>query len=138
MFYNSIGSVKVDGLLKLPRFFRRTFAARKAALATEGCVEVRLFRRGRQFFALSIWESPVAMKGYAQTSVHRTFMEHQERKYPHHKTIMAEGLLWGFSHMTIEGDTAEVTMMSVPDDGSSDISVNYVYEFKRRSHLNNE
>ena len=75
MFYNSIGSVKVDGLLKLPRFFRRTFAARKAALATEGCVEVRLFRRGRQFFALSIWESPVAMKGYAQTSVHRTFME---------------------------------------------------------------
>ncbi len=73
-----------------------------------------------------------------QRPVHRTFMAHQEKKYPEHRTVMAEGLLWGFSHMTIGDDTAEVTMMSVPDDGSSDISVNYVYEFKRRSHLNNE
>ncbi len=73
-----------------------------------------------------------------QRPVHRTFMAHQEKKYPEHRTVMAEGLLWGFSHMTIGDDSAEVTMMSVPDDGSSDISVNYVYEFERRSHLNNE
>lgn len=73
-----------------------------------------------------------------QRPVHTSFMAHQEKKYPEHKTIMAEGLLWGFSHLVIEGDTATVTMLSVPDDGSSDISVNYVYEFKRRSHLNNE
>ena len=73
-----------------------------------------------------------------QRPIHPSFMAHQDRKYPEHKTIMAEGLLWGFAHMTIDNETAEVTMMSVPDDGSSDISVNYIYEFKRRSHLNNE
>jgi len=73
-----------------------------------------------------------------QRPIHTTFMQHQDRKYPEHKTVMAEGLLWGFAHMTIEDDTASVTMMSVPDDGSSDISVNHVYKFKRRSHLNSE
>ncbi len=73
-----------------------------------------------------------------QRPVHKSFMAHQDQKYPEHKTIMAEGLLWGFSHMTIGEDSAEVTMMSVPDDGSADISVNHVFEFKRRSHLNSE
>lgn len=72
-----------------------------------------------------------------QRPIHTSFMAHQHRKYPEHKTVMAEGLLWGFAHMQISEDSAEVTMMSVPDDGSSDISVIYVYEFKRRSHLNN-
>jgi hypothetical protein len=72
-----------------------------------------------------------------QRPIHTSFMAHQDRKYPEHKTVMAEGLLWGFAHMTIGEDSAEVTMMSVPDDGRSDISVDHVYEFKRRSHLNN-
>ena len=62
-------------------------------------------------------------------------MQHQDRKYPEHKTIMAEGLLWGFAHLTLNGDVAEVTMMKVPDDGSSDITVSHVYQFPRRSHL---
>jgi len=73
-----------------------------------------------------------------QRPIHTTFMQHQVRKYPEHSTVMAEGLLWGFAHMTIDGDSASVTMMSVPDDGSSDISVDYVYKFNRRSHLNSE
>ena len=73
-----------------------------------------------------------------QRPIHTSFMAHQDRKYPEHKTVTAEGLLWGFAHMTIEGNIAEVTMMSVPDDGSSDISVDHVYEFERRSHLINE
>jgi len=73
--------------------------------------------------------------GAKQRPIHTSFMAHQHKKYPGHKTVMAKGLLWGFAHMTLEGDTAEVTMMSVPDDGSSDISVEIVYEFKRRSHL---
>ena len=73
-----------------------------------------------------------------QRPLHTSFMAHQERKYPEHKTIMAEGLLWGFAHMAVEGDTAKVTMMSVPDDGSSDITVEHVYEFNRRSHLKHD
>ena len=70
-----------------------------------------------------------------QRPTHTTFMQHQDAKYPEHKTIMAEGLLWGFSHMTIDGDDAVVTMMRIPDDGSSDITTSFVYEFSRRSHL---
>jgi hypothetical protein len=70
-----------------------------------------------------------------QRPTHTTFMQHQDQKYPEHKTIMAEGLLWGFAHMTLKGDTAEVTMLKVPDDGSAEISTSYVYEFPRRSHL---
>ena len=72
-----------------------------------------------------------------QRPTHTTFMQHQDAKYAEHKTIMAEGLLWGFSHMTIDGDDAEVTMLKIPDDGSSDITTSYVYEFSRRSHLGN-
>ena len=70
-----------------------------------------------------------------QRPVHTAFMRHQDANYPEHESIMAEGLLWGFSHMTIDGDNAEVTMMRVPDDGSSDITISYVYEFSRRSQL---
>ena len=62
-------------------------------------------------------------------------MQHQDAKYPEHKTIMAEGLLWGFAHMTLNGDIAEVTMIKIPDDGSADMTTSYVYEFSRRSHL---
>ena len=68
-----------------------------------------------------------------QRPTHTTFMQYQDQKYPEHKTIMAEGLLWGFAHMTLKGDTAEVTMLKVPDDGSDAITVSYVYEFPRRS-----
>ena len=71
-----------------------------------------------------------------QRPVHTSFMRHQEKKYPEHKTVWAEGLLWGFAHMWVDGETAKVTLLSVPDDGSSDTSVNFEYQFERRSHLN--
>lgn len=70
-----------------------------------------------------------------QRPIHTSFMHHQELKYPEHETVWAEGLLWGFAHMQVEGDTATVSIMSVPDDGRSDISVDFEYEFDRRSHL---
>ncbi|MCY4426798.1 MAG: metallophosphoesterase [Halieaceae bacterium] len=70
-----------------------------------------------------------------QRPVNTAFMRHQERNYPEHKTVMAEGLLWGFSHLTLQGDSAEVRMMTVPEDGGSEVTVSYVYQFKRRSHL---
>jgi hypothetical protein len=64
-------------------------------------------------------------------------MRHQEEKYPEHKTIWAKGLLWGFAHMQIEGDEATVTILSLPDDGSAEISTDIEYKFARRSHLSN-
>lgn len=70
-----------------------------------------------------------------QRPTHTTFMQHQDAKYPEHRTHYAEGLLWGFAHMTLEGDTAKVKMIKLPDDGSSDMTVSFEYEFPRRSHL---
>jgi hypothetical protein len=73
-----------------------------------------------------------------QRPINSAFIRHQNAKYPEHKAIAADGLLWGFAHMTLKGDKAEVTLLTVPDDGSSEISTMHVYEFNRRSHLPNE
>ncbi len=70
-----------------------------------------------------------------QRPIHTSFMKHQEAKYPEHKTLHAEGLLWGFMHMTIGSDSAQVTVLSIPDEGGSDVTVDFEYEFDRRSHL---
>lgn len=75
MVWTSIGGVTVKGLLQLPRFFRLGFAAKKAAFAMDECQSVDLFRRGRLFFAMSVWDSPAAMKTYGQSGVHARFME---------------------------------------------------------------
>jgi len=70
-----------------------------------------------------------------QRPLNTNFMHHQNLKYPGHQSVWAEGLVWGFAHMQIEGDTASVTMLSVPDDGSSEHSVEFEYRIERRSHL---
>ena len=70
-----------------------------------------------------------------QRPLNTNFMHQQNLKYPGHQSVFAKGLLWGFSHMQIEGDTASVTMLSIPDDGSAGHSVVFEYTFERRSHL---
>ena len=70
-----------------------------------------------------------------QRPIHTSFMKHQDAKYPEHKTLHAEGLLWGFMHMEIGSDAAHVMVLSIPDEGGSDVSVDFEYEFERRSHL---
>jgi hypothetical protein len=74
--------------------------------------------------------------GAKQRPLHSSFMAHQERKYPEHKTLYAEGMLWGFAHMQIEDDNARVVLISIPDDASPDSTVIYEYEFARRSGSN--
>ncbi len=64
-------------------------------------------------------------------------MEHQEAKYPEHKTHYVDGLIWGFAHMTLEDETATVKTFIVAEDGSSDMHESFEYAFPRRSHLNN-
>ena len=79
----------------------------------------------------------VSGAGAKQRPINTNFMRHQEEKYPEHKTVWAKGLLWGFAHMQIEGDEATVTFISLPDDGSAEISTEIEYKFARRSHLSN-
>ncbi|HKX55653.1 MAG TPA: metallophosphoesterase [Xanthomonadales bacterium] len=68
-----------------------------------------------------------------QRPVNTNFIRQQDLKYPSHKTVFAKGLLWGFAHMQIEGDEARVQLLSIPDDGSSAITVEYEFQFRRRS-----
>lgn len=75
--------------------------------------------------------------GAKQRPLHSSFMAHQESKYSEHKTVFAAGMLWGFSHMQIEGDSAKVVMLSIPDDASENTTALYEYEFERRSGMNN-
>jgi hypothetical protein len=70
-----------------------------------------------------------------QRPLNTSFMRHQEAKYPEHRTAYAAGLIWGFMHMQIQGETAKVTVLSIPDEGSSETTVDFEYEFERRSHI---
>lgn len=71
--------------------------------------------------------------GAKQRPLHSSFMAYQEAKYPDHKTIFAEGMLWGFAHMKIEDDIAKVVLISIPDTAAPDASTLFEYEFERRS-----
>lgn len=92
MYFVSIGGVRVKGLIRLPRFFQLTFAARKAALAADGNISVDLFRQGRIFFAVSSWESAAAMKAYAHNGNHLALMRAREAlfDFAHNTTIRCE------------------------------------------------
>lgn len=68
-----------------------------------------------------------------QRPVNTNFIKHQEIKYPEHHTLFAKGLLWGFAHIQIEGETASLQILSIPDEGSPIPSLEYEYQFKRRS-----
>ncbi len=68
-----------------------------------------------------------------QRPTNSAFRAYQERRYSELDTIWALGLVWGFAHMEIEGDTAKVTFLSVPDDGGSETTVEFEYQFEHRS-----
>jgi len=76
--------------------------------------------------------------GAKQRPLHTSFMAHQEKKYPEHKTLFAEGMLWGYAHMQIEDDSAKVVLISIPDDGSPESTVIFEYDFERRSGSNSD
>ena len=78
MVWASVGGVKVRGLHRLPWFFLLAFAARKAALNSDGCIAVDLFRRGRIFFVVSVWATRDDMRTYVQQGAHRKFMAHRD------------------------------------------------------------
>jgi len=68
-----------------------------------------------------------------QRPTNSAFRDYQENKYPELDTVWALGLVWGFAHMEIAGETAKVTFLSVPDDGGSETSVEFEYQFENRS-----
>jgi len=70
----SIGCLQPQGWLVLFRVFRLGGQALCAAQASSGCVDAQIFRKGKWYFAFSVWESPVHMQIYATTGVHGRMM----------------------------------------------------------------
>ena len=54
-------------------------------------------------------------------------------RYPELATDWAQGLVWGFAHLTLSGDEATLRFVTTPDDGSGTTSVAHTARFKRRS-----
>ena len=72
--------------------------------------------------------------GAKQRPLHSSFMEYQDEQYPQHTTVFAEGLLWGFSHMQVEGNAATVVMLAVENNDQNTTTPVFEYGFERRSH----
>ena len=74
MVHVSIGGMTVRSFGVLPGFVWNTYRALRAARRAPGCIDVQIFRQGRLYFALSVWDDADAMKAYAHTDVHAYLM----------------------------------------------------------------
>jgi hypothetical protein len=72
-----------------------------------------------------------------QRALHSTFMAYQDRTYPQKSTLYARGQVWGFAGLALDADSAEITILSIPDDGSSTVTEEFRYRFQRRSGRSN-
>lgn len=68
-----------------------------------------------------------------QRPLNTAFMGHQARNHPEYKLLYARGMVWGFTHVRLVSDTATVTMISTPNDGSGATKVEATQTFQRRS-----
>ncbi len=68
-----------------------------------------------------------------QRPLNTWFMAHQARKSPELSTYYAKGLIWGYMTLTLEGDRAEVQVITTPNDGGGANVPEYRRAFSRRS-----
>ena len=80
---------------------------------------------------------PAIVTGAAgkQRPLNTAFMAHQAANNPQYHPIYARGMVWGFIHISLSGDTATVTVISTPDDGSGTTRVETTQRFQRRTGL---
>jgi hypothetical protein len=60
-------------------------------------------------------------------------MAHQNRNNPQYRSLFARGMVRGFAHVARAGDTATVSMVAAPNDGSGAPQVVARQQFQRRS-----
>ena len=68
-----------------------------------------------------------------QRPLNSWFVAHQQRKSPQLTTHFAKGLIWGYAHLTIEGDAATIRLIRVPNEGEPQSEVLHTQTFRRRS-----
>ena len=74
--------------------------------------------------------------GSKQRSIHERFQAHQVANNPTYRNIYNQGMVWGFAHVTLNGDDATIEMVTTPNDQSGDTTISFRYEFENRSMTN--
>ena len=77
----------------------------------------------------------VSGTGAKQRGINSSFIRYQDRSYAQHKALFAQGMLWGFVHVSLQGDAGELTVQRTPDDNSGTHSEIFRHAFQRRSML---
>jgi hypothetical protein len=83
----------------------------------------------------SVLPLPQVVSGAAakQRPLNSWFMAHQARDNPELTTFFAKGMTWGYAHLVLNGDQAEVSVFSTPDEGSGRSMLEAKRVFQRRS-----
>lgn len=75
----------------------------------------------------------VSGAGAKQRPVHGPFAARQQVENPQLSTLYARGMVWGFAHVEIRGDTAMIRLIATPDDASGVPVVDFTHSIPRRS-----
>jgi len=78
---------------------------------------------------------PQVVSGAAgkQRPLNTAFARHQLAANPELRSLWAEGLTWGFAHVTLDADRATIRMVTTPDDQSGAAVTAFEHAFERRS-----
>ncbi|MEX2149162.1 MAG: metallophosphoesterase [Steroidobacteraceae bacterium] len=68
-----------------------------------------------------------------QRPLNTAFARHQIAANPELSSLWAEGLVWGFAHVTLAADRATIRMVTTPDDQSGTARTAFEHSFERRS-----
>ena len=68
-----------------------------------------------------------------QRPLHTPLVAAQQARNPQLTTLWTRGMVWGFAHVTLEGDEAVLRIVSTPQDSSGVPVEDFVYRFPRRS-----
>ena len=75
----SIGGMEIDGWRHFFRTIRLTMTTLRAARAEQDCLHADIYRVGRRYFALSVWETRSAMQAFARGPAHGPLMAEAPR-----------------------------------------------------------
>jgi tartrate-resistant acid phosphatase type 5 len=68
-----------------------------------------------------------------QRPLNTNFARHQLAAHPELASLHAQGLTWGFAHVTVGADEATIRIVTIPDDGSDAPQLAFEHSFPRRS-----
>jgi tartrate-resistant acid phosphatase type 5 len=77
----------------------------------------------------------VSGAGAKQRGVNRLFAARQLRKYPQLRSVTTTGMVWGFTHLTLDADQLTVRVITTPNDGRGTPVETHVSKYRHRSSV---